>query len=158
MVVSRRDFMKRGTLVVLATGATLSIPDLAFGQQTGTGRPGQVKTQTVPSQSRPDPLNHLTKAAYEANLNTVFRIPLGASKAVGLTLIEVTNMGPVPDKTVAGQECFALKFSGPRGRPLSQGTYRMEHAALGRFDLFIVPGGKDKKGLYYQAVINRLNS
>jgi len=158
MVVSRRDFMKRGTLVVLATGVSLSVTDLAFGQQTGTGRSDHRKAQGVPSQSRLDPLNHLTKAAYEANLKTVFRIPLGASKAMGLTLIEVTNMGPVPDKTVAGHECFALKFSGPRGRPLPQGTYRMEHDALGKFELFIAPGGKDKKGLYYQAVINRLNS
>jgi hypothetical protein len=40
---------------------------------------------------------------------------------------------------------------------LPQGTYRMEHPALGSFQLFLVPGGPDKYGAQsYVAIINRL--
>ena len=157
MVVSRRDFMKRGTLVVLATGVSSSVTDLAFGQQTDSGRSDSGQGFPIPYESRLDPLNYFTKATFEANLNTVFRINAGASNAVGLKLIEVSDIGPVPDQTVAGRECFVLRFSGPLNQPLPQRTYLLEHDALGSFDLFIVPGKKDKKGQYYHAVINRLN-
>jgi hypothetical protein len=49
-----------------------------------------------------------------------------------------------------------LKFRG--AETLRQNTYRIEHEVLGRFELFLVPAGKNKKGVYYQAVINRLNA
>ncbi|HEX7175539.1 MAG TPA: hypothetical protein VF240_09800 [Pyrinomonadaceae bacterium] len=144
-------------MLVLATGVSLSVTDLAFGQQTGTGGSDSGQGFPIPPESRLDPLNNFTKATFQANLNTVFRINAGASNAVELTLIEVSNIGPVPDQTVAGRECFVLRFSGPLNQPLPQRTYLLEQDALGSFDLFIVPGKKDKKWLYYHAVINRLN-
>jgi hypothetical protein len=36
--------------------------------------------------------------------------------------------------------------------PLPQRIYRIEHATLGAFDLFLVPIGPDAQGLRYQAV------
>jgi hypothetical protein len=157
MVVSRRDFVKRGILVILATGTSLSINDLTFGQQTGAGSSDSGQGFPIPYESRLDPLNYFTKATFEANLNTVFRINAGASKAVELTLVEVSDIGPVPDQAVPGRESFVLRFSGPLDRSLSQSTYHVDHDALGAFDLFIVPGRKDKRRSYYHAVINRLN-
>ena len=32
----------------------------------------------------------------------------------------------------------------------------IEHPSLGRFDLFVVPVGRDVKGQDYQAVVNRI--
>jgi hypothetical protein len=97
----------------------------------------------------------LTKATFEPHVNTVFRISDG-TKVVTSTLVSVADMGPVPDRKQAGRECFVIKFKGTR--PLAQNTYRIEHDALGKFELFLVPAGRDRKGSYYQAVINRLNA
>jgi hypothetical protein len=48
-------------------------------------------------------------------------------------------------------DAFALHFSGA-GAGLKQGTYTLEHPALGVFDLFLVAPG----GASYTAVFNRL--
>lgn len=47
---------------------------------------------------------------------------------------------------------FALLFYGPGERLLPQRIYRLEHATLGAFDLFIVPLGPDAQGLRYEAI------
>jgi hypothetical protein len=89
-------------------------------------------------------------------VGTIFRIYYpDLSKAVTTTLIEVSDIGPAPDRTQSGRECFVLKFRGSETVP--QNTYVIEHAQLGRFKLFLVPAGKNKQGVYCQAVINRLN-
>ena len=147
MVVSRRDFMKRGSLVILAAGASLSICDPTFGKYTVVG--------SLASAQEYDPLLYFTKATFVTYLTTVFRIYPQGSQLVQARLVGVNDIGPVPDHPVPGRECFVLKFRGPSS--LSQGTYRIEHDVLGRFNLFLVSSGKDKKGFYYQAVINRLN-
>ena len=49
-------------------------------------------------------------------------------------------------------EPFALLFRGPAEQALRQDTYEVEHPALGRFLLFIVPVGFDEAGRYYEAV------
>ena len=147
MVVSRRDFMKRGSLVVLATGVSLCICDPTLGKNTDVG--SWVSPQEY------DPLLYFTKATFVQQQSTVFRIYPKGSKLINAKLVGVNDIGPVPDHPVPGRECFVLKFSGPSS--LSQGTYRIEHNVLGTFNLFLVPSGKDKKGFYYQAVINRLN-
>jgi hypothetical protein len=56
-----------------------------------------------------------------------------------------------------GQECFSLLFQNGGGPGLPQGTYGFEHAALGSFALFLVPGGADSNGgQSYVATVNRL--
>jgi hypothetical protein len=153
MVVSRRSFMKNGTLLILAAGASLGEAKSIFGRDSFDGdgtRPGP----HLPNQDKPAALQ-LTKATFEPYVNTVFRISDG-TRVVRSTLVSVADMGPVPDQKQAGRECFVIKFKGPR--LLAQKTYRIEHDVLGKFELFLVPAGKDRKGSYYQAVINRLNA
>lgn len=47
---------------------------------------------------------------------------------------------------------FSLLFRGPAG--LDQRTYRVTHARLGEFELFIVPLQPDASGPRYEAVFN----
>ena len=152
MVVSRRRFMKQGTLLVLTAGASLSGAKSTFGRQSLARH----SEQELPVSNRKSLASSIfTKANFAAHLNTVFRIYPDASKAIKSTLISVSDMGPVPDQPVSGRECFVLRFRG--SRPLPQNRYRIEHEFLGKFELMLVPGGSDRKGSYYQAVINRLN-
>ena len=47
---------------------------------------------------------------------------------------------------------FTLTFRGPREVPLEQSIYPLEHGALGRQEIFLVPVGEDEDGRYYEAV------
>lgn len=160
MVVSRRRFMKNGALLVLAAGASLGGAKSIFGRDSFDGdvaHPGGLQLPNQDKLPNRDKLAtlQLTKATFEPYVNTVFRISDG-TKVVRSTLVSVADIGPVPDRKQAGKECFVIKFKGTR--PLAQNTYRIEHDALGKFELFLVPAGRDRKGSYYQAVINRLNT
>jgi uncharacterized protein DUF6916 len=155
MVVSRRGFMKRGSLLVLAAGVSLSSADRIFGRDTDLGYPGSTQDDLPPKGNKPAPFN-FTKATFAPYVDTVFRIYPDSSKAVKTILVSVGDIGPVPDKKRDGRECFVLRFRGTE--TLRQNTYEIEHELLGRFKLFLVPAGKNKKSVYYQAVINRLNA
>jgi hypothetical protein len=154
MVVSRRGFMKQGSLLVVAAAASLASAERVLALDNDAENLSLKQDNLPPVPGKPAPTS-LTKATFAPYVNTVFRIYPDRSKTVKTTLVGVGDIGPVPDKNVSGRECFVLKFRGTE--PLPQNTYRIEHDVLGRFDLFLVPTGKSKKGRYYHAVINRLN-
>jgi hypothetical protein len=54
-------------------------------------------------------------------------------------------------KADGGRIPFSLVFRGPRASVLPQRTYRLAHAALGTFPLFLVPIGPDSAGMCYEA-------
>jgi hypothetical protein len=91
-------------------------------------------------------------------VNTEFRVRVDATESLRLELHEATP----PRRARAGgsaeavYESFSLLFHGPGDRLLPQAIYSIESAALGRFDLFIVPVGRDEKGVRYEAAFNRL--
>jgi hypothetical protein len=150
MVVSRRSFMKRGSLLVLTAGVSLGSADRIFGSES------HFEYRDLTQDDPPAPFDY-AKAKFTPYVDTIFRIFYpDYSKALTTTLVSVNDIGPVPDRTEAGRECFVLKFRGTETLP--QNTYVIEHAVLGRFDLFLEPAGKNKKGVYYEAVINRLNA
>jgi hypothetical protein len=94
----------------------------------------------------------LTLPAFQAALQTEFRLGLTAQQFVSLVLVEAhARHSPTGG---AGGESFSLLFHGPAERPLAQRMYPCAHGALGSFDLFIVPVGRDQNGFHYEAVFN----
>ena len=91
----------------------------------------------------------LERAVFEAATGTTFAVHPGDGTPVMLTLAEVDVL-PAPE----GWECFALLFDGP-GPALPQWTYRVEHATMGAFPLFLGPVAGGGEGLRYEAVFNR---
>jgi hypothetical protein len=155
MVVSRRSFMKRGSLLVLTAGVSLGFADRIYGRDADQYR-SPTQDNLPQTDDTPAPFNY-AKATFLPYVDTIFRVYYpNSSKALTTTLISISDIGPTPDRTEAGRECFVLKFRGTE--TLRQNTYLVEHAALGRFDLFLGPAGKNKQGVYYEAVINRLNA
>lgn len=88
---------------------------------------------------------------FTEQLNTVFRVTLGTGQTLPLELIQTREI-----IATARQECFAILLRGPLDTFLPQGTYAVSHAALGPFDLFLVPVGRGQQGFEYEAVFNRL--
>ena len=57
----------------------------------------------------------------------------------------------------AGTRQFTLTLVAPGGERLREGTYTVEHAKTGTFDIFVIPGGLDAKGqALYRADFNLL--
>ncbi len=83
-------------------------------------------------------------------VNAEFRLVGEAGEAVDLRLAEATETGPpfLP----GGRAPFTLLFRGPPAPILPQRIYTLEHAGLGRWDLFLVPLGPDAEGGRYEAV------
>jgi hypothetical protein len=140
-------------VVALAAGIPLQTLLTVSGQQSG-GSHSSAKGFPIPADVQSDPIFNYTKATFAAHINSTFQIKTKRTKAVDVTLVDVRDSGPVPDQLSAGRECFSLVFR--THQKLQQDTYSIEHGALGSFALLLVPIGKDKKGSYYEAIINRL--
>lgn len=98
-------------------------------------------------------LDRLSKDDFARNLNTTFECSIAPGQSVSLQLIQLRE-----GKSSPQQEQFALLFRGPLELLLPQQMYPIRHEALGEFDLFIVPVGKDAQGFHYEAMFNRLLS
>ncbi|HLL76211.1 MAG TPA: hypothetical protein VK421_13235 [Pyrinomonadaceae bacterium] len=154
---TRRKFLRAGAVSALFAGLTLVPSKLLFGQKRrkaeGFGPAHDAKT---------DPVFFFNAEAFAAYLGSEFLFDAGSgrSRNVLARLDKVTDsqseMRARRDATHEGQ-CFTLHFSAPAAkRAAQQGTYRVEHAALGRFSLFLVPGPARGGSVPYVAVINQL--
>jgi hypothetical protein len=93
----------------------------------------------------------LSLATFMPYLNGMFQATSDSIPALPVELVEAAEVhAPV------GYQAFSLVFRGPPDHLLPQGIYRFQHAAIGTFELFIVPIRQDQHGLYYEAVFNRL--
>jgi hypothetical protein len=146
MSLSRRKFLRAGSLVALSAALPISV--FAQGFKGRDGNPGD--------SDQPDPLANYTKSAFSSYLNSIFQLYTGYS-VVEVTLVEVKDLLPKGSTATDGRECFSLLFRGGT-TVLRQSTYRIDHPSLGRFQLFLVPGGPDDVGAQsYVAIINRLS-
>ena len=142
MSTSRRDFLKKGTIVALAAGVPLSLVQRAAGNS------------ALASPVAPALAPGLTKAAFESQLNTNFLVNRGTGK-VALKLVSVTDLKG--REKFARKEGFSLIFRGEENA-LEQKTYGIEHQKLGQFSFLMVPVmGSRNKTQHYEAIINRLH-
>ena len=103
-------------------------------------------------------LEHFGFESWARLVKTKFRVWVGANDALDLELYQATSprTTPAAGGTGAVYESFSLFFLGPADQLLPQRSYAFECEALGRFDLFIVPVGRDQSGVRYEAAFNRL--
>jgi Domain of unknown function (DUF6916) len=142
MSTSRRDFLKKGSLVALAAGFPLSVAGKVIGKESlassnGLGSPG------------------LSKAAFKAQLNTEFLVNDGTAKRK-VKLFAVEDLSE-SHKFGSRKEGFSLLFRGDQTSRLVQNTYFIEHARLGSFSFLLVPILTRDKSARYEAIINHLH-
>ena len=138
MKSSRREFLKRGTLVALVAGVPLSVADTVSGKSTASTAAG------------------LNMQAFKSQMGTTFLLNEQASK-VKVTLVDVTNLAS-RKQAAAGKEGFSLLFRGSKETSLKQNTYLIEHDELGMFSFLVVPvKTSDTRAPYYEAIVNRLH-
>ena len=100
----------------------------------------------------PDPAAaaRIDPATFRAHLDTSFSVGGGADR-IALRLAEV-----VDGQSGGGLQRFSLLFHGPADRVLAQGTYSLQHDALGSLVIFIVPViGSNAERIVYEACFSR---
>ena len=139
MPISRRIFIKTASIAAVAA--------VTLGKSTlGSLVQGAIQSN--------DPLANYTQATFTQYINSIFR--LHGFRTVEVTLEKVEDTLPANVSRDGGRESFVLHFRGGSVE-LPQNTYTVEHAALGTFQLFLVPNGVDQNGAQsYVATINRL--
>lgn len=97
--------------------------------------------------------DELTPDLFEPLVGTLFHADLGDGQTLELRLDELTRFGAGAGQ--ARSEPFSIGFGAAADRPVGQGVYSLDHAQLGRYDVFIVPIGPGPDGRRrYEAVFN----
>lgn len=157
MKATRRSFLKSGAITVLMAGIAIDLAPSVFAQ---SNQNDPTKDFPVPFEAQQSAIFYFKQETFEPYLGGVFKVSAGA-KTVEMTLDEVRNCAPTPQsckvmkKPARPSECFALVFRANDKLTDLTTIYNIEHAALGKFALFLTrrdgPGGT----YFYEAVFNR---
>lgn len=95
-------------------------------------------------------LESLIRESFLDHVGSVFSVQAG-ERTLAFRLVEVKAL-----VTAAGEQRqrqpFSLFFLGPADVLLRQQIVPLEHAALGRLEIFLVPIGREPEGYKYEAV------
>ncbi len=99
-------------------------------------------------------LDKFTAETFTRHLNQTFRIHYGQGESFDAALSEVNKMGrePQEDDPLAKRRPFSIILHGPSTPILPQAIYTLEHEALGRLSLFLVPLGPAGDNMQYEAL------
>lgn len=89
---------------------------------------------------------------FAGHLNETFQVGLGDS-SVEMTLVQATKGKPRTWEGVR-KEPFSLLFKCAKPVILPQKVYPFQNSSFGKMDIFIVPVGREKDGIVYQAIFN----
>jgi hypothetical protein len=87
---------------------------------------------------------------FAAQVDSDFVVVAGEDRRLPMRLVGIEDGYSTPDN-----EQFALHFHVTAEMPPHQGTYRVEHEALGPMDVFLVPIAQEGDTLVLEAVFNR---
>jgi hypothetical protein len=99
-------------------------------------------------------LETFTAATFAPLTGEKFRAALDGAASADLTLSAVDEVSGAAFQGPLTRQPFSLVFHGPQEPRFHQGTYQLEHPAIGSFALFLVPISPDEQGPRYQAVFN----
>jgi hypothetical protein len=71
-----------------------------------------------------------------------------------LVLLEVVRLAAATEAPGGRRGAFSLVFRSPQASHVPQAIYRLENAALGVLELFLVPIGPRDGGMCYEAIFN----
>jgi hypothetical protein len=153
---TRRTFLRTSALAAISASIALSPARLAFGQDTIKQTPSQ--DFAIPYEAKLDPVFSYRKSTFDPYVGGIFTARGTDGRKVNLTLTAVRAPQAPKTATLTAKarqtESFTLIFSA--SGPLSElsSIHQLEHAALGKFSLFLVHFEDEKGREFYEAVIN----
>ncbi len=100
-------------------------------------------------------LETFTIATFSGQEGTTFRLSLTSGEALEATLLQVTPLsakGPSGEELPRKRVPFSLLFRVPTPDRFEQKTSTLEHLVIGKFDLFLVPIGREPEGFRCEAI------
>ncbi len=158
MAISRRFFLKSGSLTALAAGLILNPNVTIFGQSnTQSPNPGH----QIPISAQQQPSFMFTRATFEPYVGGIFQAPDASGHMISLTLLSVITNKPkastrLSTRTAAETDSFSLMFRAAAPLPPFTSIHQVSHPALGQFDLFLTPNKQEDGVMLYEAVFNHL--
>ena len=158
MAISRRFFLKSGSLTALVASVALRPNLLAFGrrltQATSLG-------YQIPITAQQQPTFMFTRATFDPYVGGIFQTPDARGRMVSLALLSATSKKPLDSlklstATARETDCFSLMFKAARTLPEYPSIHRISHPALGKFDLFLTPLLQAGGAMGYEAVFNHI--
>jgi len=156
MTATRRSFLKSGAITILMAGVALDVIPSVFAQ--GNQQSDPKKDFAVPFEAQQSPLFYFKRETFQPYVGGTFKVSAGTN-SYDMKLEKVRVCEPHPDglkvtKKLRPSDCFVLIFSSPGALTDLTTIYDVEHAALGKFALFLTRrDGPDGKYLY-EAVFN----
>ena len=134
---------------------------IANGHSVFAGQPDD-----IPIQSQQDPLFMFSAATFEPYVGGYFQTLNARGQLVALKLLKVERfqnrkldkfrlLAEIMSNAVQTNS-FSLLFNCEERLPQFTTIYKIEHAALGQFDLFLTANTGQQGELYYQAVFNHI--
>ena len=102
--------------------------------------------------SSEDSLLFLAHTDFSRCLNQTFDVSVGDS-AIPMALVELRKLKTFHYDGIV-REPFSLIFRSERQTILPQKIYQMKNSSIGSLGIFIVPVGRDRTGVLYEAVFN----
>jgi hypothetical protein len=102
-------------------------------------------------------LERFTIDTFRGQIGEAFRLRPEGVAPFDLVLESVTEIpvsGWRPEEVAERRKPFSLVLLGPPTFVLPQAIYSFEHDQLGTFEMFIVPIGRDARGVSYEAVFS----
>ena len=143
-------------MAALTAGVALKLIPSAFAQ---TGQqPDPKKDFEVPFQAQQSPIFYFKRETFQPYVGGIFKVSAGA-KSYEMKLEKVRACEPHPDglkvtKKLRPSDCFVLVFSSPGALTDLTTIYDVEHAALGKFALFLTRRDGPDGTFLYEAVFN----
>src|SRR5688572_15188506 len=139
MSVSRRKFIKSSALTALSAGLIFKVGESAFGQKRVPDRP--ISKFEVPNEAQQNPILYYNRATFEPYVGGTFIGRDARGRSVEMNLVSVREYKPNSTKITTGEtrktESFSLTFSASSSLPPFTSIHIIEHAVLGKFDLFL---------------------
>jgi len=159
MPVTRRSFLRSGATAALTAAVALNAAPMAFAQI--GARPDPTRDIEIPREAHDSPLISFKRETFEPYVGGIFRVRAGAHAAdMTLTKVrgcEISARGRGLTKKSKQTDCFALVFKSDETLTDLTSIYDVEHAALGKFALFLTRREGPPKGTYfYEAVFNHV--
>lgn len=128
-----RTISRRGVLTAIGMGVLWTAAPVAGGVLASGSR-----AVAAPRKSSRTPFDLATATAetFQPHVGTGFRLPGLGRPSPELILEQVVQHSSPDGRT----DAFTLVFRPSRAATLAQLTYELDHSALGRFSMFLVPG------------------
>jgi hypothetical protein len=158
MKATRRSFLRSGAITVLMAGVALDVIPSVFAQDKPKHDPHQ--DFPVPFEAQQSPLFYYKRGTFQPYVGGVFTARAGA-KSIEMKLESIRDCTPSAQsakvtKKSRPSECFALTFSSTGTLTDLTTIYDIEHAALGKFPLFMTRRDGPDGAYLYEAVFNHV--